>query len=276
MPPSFGRHLCVVEDTRNPPRRRRGAFAEQQPVLKRPPLRQTRFRASSLAERTQTLTDQPRQWSNESARRSARLIAALAIVDDGGDQRPEIELHRVAARDVDSDTPLRIGRARQRFQLDRRLPFEVTCGAQPDQRRHGIEQPAGGGGQDSVDAALDHRVTTAALVLRRRASGASPSRHRAEAQRHAPRLAHRGVAAGQRHVAQVRAALERRQVRAEELRAPDRAVGAVAGAVECATPMTSPSQAVLRHAAGDVRVMMLHADLRLDAVHAPARIACSR
>ena len=49
---------------------------------------------------------------------------------------------------------------------------------------------------------------------------------------HAPRLADRRLAARQRHGPQVREALERREVAAQQLAAPERAVGPVAGPVE--------------------------------------------
>ena len=73
-------------------------------------------------------------------------------------------------------------------------------------------------------------------------------------------MAHRRIATRQRHVAQVRAPFESAVVRHQELPAPDLAVGPVAGAIQRHADYF-PAQSILGHATGDVRVMVLHADL---------------
>ena len=77
---------------------------------------------------------------------------------------------------------------------------------------------------------------------------------------HAPRLARRAVAAGQRDRVQVPDAREARQVAEQQLAAPHRAVGAVPGAVED-RPDRRRRLAVLGQHGGEVRVVVLHADV---------------
>ena len=133
-------------------------------------------------------------------------------------------------------------------------------------------KPAAGGGLHGVDAAFDHRADGGQLL----GGHALPQRQieriepRAEcveqvAQPQAPRLAHGSVASGQRDVAKMRAPLEAGKIRHQEFPAPDLAVGAEAGSIERhADHLIGDS--VLGHAACDVGVMVLHADL-FDARH---------
>ncbi len=75
---------------------------------------------------------------------------------------------------------------------------------------------------------------------------------------HPPRLPDRGLAAGHRHRREATAPLEACQVGDQELAAPDRAVGAVAGAVE-GHPDDRAVRPVVGQAGGDVRVVVLDA-----------------
>src|ERR1035441_5166423 len=60
----------------------------------------------------------------------------------------------------------------------------------------------------------------------------------------------------------MRSPLKSSEVSDQEFPAPDLGIGAVAGSVECYAYYLA-AQMVLRHATGDVRVMMLHADFVL-------------
>src|ERR1035441_10277857 len=90
-----------------------------------------------------------------------------------------------------------------------------------------------------------------------------------------PGRAHRRIASRQRDVAQMRAAFESAVVRHQEFASPDlddgdvaggspqpseRPVGRVAGAIQRHSDRLT-AQSVLGHATGNVRVMVLHADL---------------
>ena len=135
-------------------------------------------------------------------------------------------------------------------------------------------------------------------ALRRRTSRASGAAGAEVGGGHPPRLADRGRAAGHRHRGQVTAPLEAGQAGDQELTAPDRAVGPVAGAVEgnayyrpddravrpplsarqeamcawwCCTPCRSAVQ-VERVLGGQVlRVQVVRHDLRVD-VEQPAEV----
>ena len=90
-------------------------------------------------------------------------------------------------------------------------------------------------------------------------------------QRHPVGAPHRGVAAGQRHVAEVREAAVAVVVGEQELAAPHGAVVAVAGAVEGdADHRPAAVEAVLGHRRGDVRVVVL------DAYDGPVRRVAGR
>ena len=122
-----------------------------------------------------------------------------------------------------------------RLELHRRLALVVDVGAHAAERGHRVEQAAG---------ARRHRRRDAGRGPARRPacqrSGSTPARRgRFLAERlaqprarHPPRLADRRVAAGHPHREQRAGALEAAQVADQQLAAPDRAVGAVAGAVE--------------------------------------------
>jgi len=87
-----------------------------------------------------------------------------------------------------------------------------------------------------------------------------------------PGFSNRCLTAGERHGVEVREALERGQVAAEQLTAPERPVGAVPGSVEdegkCGAGL-----AVLGEARRCVRVMVLDADERPSAGRALAIMA---
>ena len=101
-----------------------------------------------------------------------------------------------------------------------------------------------------------------------RTGARSPSQEIPAARRCAERDARRPpdgrVATGQRHVAEVRDALEVVVAGDERLTAPDGAVGPEAGAVEREPDDPLPDRhLVLRHHRGDVRVMVLHEHRRV-------------
>src|SRR5690242_16081621 len=80
-------------------------------------------------------------------------------------------------------------------------------------------------------------------------------------ERRAPGFADGRIAARQRNVAEMRAALESSIRSCQEFAAPDRAIGAISRAIECdADDITR--EAVLEHATGDVCVVMLDCKLR--------------
>ena len=85
-----------------------------------------------------------------------------------------------------------------------------------------------------------------------------------------PRLAHRRLAAGKRDRLELREPLEAVEVGAQELAAPERPVGAVAGAVEDERERGA-RLAVLGEAGGRVRVVMLHLDERQPLLVRPLR-----
>ena len=78
---------------------------------------------------------------------------------------------------------------------------------------------------------------------------------------HPPRLAHGAVAAGQAHGPQMAGALEAVEAAGQQLAAPHRAVGAVAGAV-VDRPDRRPALAVLGQHRRQVGVVVLHAHVR--------------
>ncbi len=83
-----------------------------------------------------------------------------------------------------------------------------------------------------------------------------------------PRLAHRRLAAGKRNGLEPREPLEAVEVAAQQLAAPERPVGPVAGAVEDERERR-PRLAVLGEARRRVRVVMLHLDERQALARAP-------
>src|SRR6202043_1891945 len=76
---------------------------------------------------------------------------------------------------------------------------------------------------------------------------------------HAPGVANGCVPAGQWHVAKMTPPFEAREIRHQKFPAPDRSIGAVAGAVKGHADDLA-LQSILRHAAGNVGMMMLHSD----------------
>ena len=87
----------------------------------------------------------------------------------------------------------------------------------------------------------------------------SPERIAQIAERHAPWLPYRRVAARQRDVTQMRPPHESRKVGDQKFPAPDFSIGAVAGTVEGHANHLA-AEVIFRHATGNVRMMMLHAD----------------
>ncbi len=80
-------------------------------------------------------------------------------------------------------------------------------------------------------------------------------------QRHAPRFAHSGIAARQRHRPEMPGTPEAVIPPDQEFAPPDRAVAAVAGAVEDDADHVAV-QAVFCHAGGQVGMVVLHRDQR--------------
>ena len=168
------------------------------------------------------------------------------------------------------DTRPRSCGSRDRLQLGRGLAFVVDARAQPAERRDRVEQPA--------RACRERRrrappaASSATASQRRGSTGGERGRHGGRVAerldepraRHAPRLADRLLAAGHADRMQVPDALEAAQVAVQQLAAPDRAVGPVAGAVVDRADR-GLRLAVLGEAGGEVGVVVLHADV-LDAV----------
>ena len=151
------------------------------------------------------------------------------------------------------------------LELDRGLALVVDRVADAEDGGGGVEQAARAGGQRGVDALGGHRdhggplVRVAAGDLGVAGVGGG----------HPPRLPDGGRAARHGHRGEVAAALEGGQAGGQELAAPDRAVGAVAGPVE-GHPDHRAVLAVVGQAGGDVRVVVL------DALAGPRRRARAR
>ena len=132
-----------------------------------------------------------------------------------------------------------------------------------ERSRHGVEQPADGGGR-RTGAAL-HQVDHdgGPLVDRLQPLGGSVGTDRPTQPRrgHPPRLADRRDTTGHHHRCQVTDAAKAGQVGDEELAAPERAVGAVPDAVE-ADRQHRLGAAVLDETRRGVGVVVLHSDRR--------------
>ena len=148
------------------------------------------------------------------------------------------------------------------FEFDGGLRFVVDGAAIQHHGGDGIEEPAQAGCERRIQAALDHARKQARFPFGRadKFSISAPSVETCGVEvreRHAPGLAHGGIAAGHGHVVEMSEAFEAVEPGNQNFPAPDAAVGAVAGAIEREAD-DRPLQTVLGHAAGDVGMMMLN------------------
>jgi hypothetical protein len=206
-----------------------GGEPRQQPALEAPARQGHRPEPAPLADALAGLGDRLRQ---------RRVHAGT----DHGGLRPPLEvLHDRAHQDA-------------RVQLHRRLAFVRRQVADTQQARHRIEEPARARRRHHTHALAHHRLHRR---LRRmaHAPGAEPGRDQVR-QRHAPGLAHRGIAAGQGDRADAGHPLDARQVRDQDLPTPDGAVRAEAGAVPGHSDHRSAA-AVVGQAGGDVGMVVL-------------------
>ncbi len=151
--------------------------------------------------------------------------------------------------------------AGQLLQLDRGLALVAHPLAHPEQRRHGVEEAPGARRERRVDLeALAHERPA---LERHRSSGPLEIRGR-----HPPRLPDRGLAAGQRHRLEMGDPLERGEVAAQQLAAPERPVRSHPGPVEDDGQRLA-GLAVLGEAGGRVSVVVLHLDERQALRRAP-------
>ena len=272
-PPSLGGSRSGTSTRRPAAPSTRGRALEQQPVLEHAAGEHDGRDARARRRRART----PQPWPRPQPRGSAPTPSTPACPAQS--RRRPLARWRAA-----SSTP--VGPHRHRvgprstaigdgLQLDRRLALVVDPRADAAQRRDGVEQPAharglgsrqAGAGQLGDRAPARRRHLTAERRRQRRLL--LPGRHEPGAG-HPPRLAHGRVAAGHADREQVADALEGGQVADEQLAAPHRAVGAVAGAV-VDRAHGRPGLAVLGQARGQVRVVVLHAH-ELDARRARAR-----
>ena len=197
-------------------------------------------------------------------RRTARTVARASSTSAVADRQ------RVAAASPASPRP-------QRLELDRRLALVVDLrrAARRARRRRrtagptlvvsgeatpGAASPATAAPARRVDARRERRGTAGSARRAPRPATRRPSATARGSPRSPPGMPHRP---------QVPGALEARQVADQQLAAPDRAVGAVAGAV-VDRPDRRAGLAVLGQAGREVGVMVLHPD-ELDARRARAR-----
>ena len=169
------------------------------------------------------------------------------------------ELRRDRPRRAPSASPKRHGYgsagvvAGELLELDRRLALVADVLAHAEQRRDGVEEAAHARTR-AAGSSFRLSRTSAQRGQRHRQAGALEVRGG-----DAPRLADRRLAAGQRHRLEVREPLEAGEVAAQQLAAPERPVGAVAGAVEDERERRA-RLAVLGEARRGVRVVVLDAD----------------
>ena len=254
MPPSPGGSRSGTS-TRRPasPSRARGAL-EQEPVLEHaageddrvargpPPRAGPRRRGASASWK--------RAATRPARRRDARSSTIAARPGGGRAGRRR--------RDRGVRTPLR--RVGARLELDRRLALVGDLGAQAAERRHGVEQPPHAARQRRGQPGAGQPETSSQRPRRRAASAAGASLRPPAATRRP--CARAGGSPPRRRACGPRTAAPRartRQVADQQLAAPDRAVGAVAGAV-VDRPQRGAGMAVLGQAGGEVGVMVLHAD----------------
>ena len=146
------------------------------------------------------------------------------------------------------------GVAGEQLELDRSLSLVRDALPHPEHRRDRVEEAAHPRRERSVDG----EGSPHALPLGPRDEDAGALEMDG---RDPPRLAHRGLAAGKRNRLEPREPLVALEVGAQELAAPERSVGPVAGAVEDEGERR-PRLAVLGEARSRVRVVMLHLDQR--------------
>ncbi len=198
----------------------------------------------------------------------AHTPARSNIPRDPTHHRSQIDHHRLAVLDLEVIALLH-ARLDRHLQRDRRLPLEAHLRRHAQQRRHRIEQPPARRRRHRLQPPRHHRLHQRHLPLadtakpRQLRRNLRPERIPQIAQRHPPRLPHRRIPTRERHIPQMPATLESRQIRDQKLPTPDRAIGPVSRPIHRHTDHLA-AQMVLRHAARDVRVMMLHPDLPLD------------
>ena len=208
------------------------------------------------------------------------------VVEAGGDDRRIDSSDEVAHRGLDHRTRIDLPRRRP-LADDYLIAALLLCvgGHVPQQRDFSLVTRVGLGQADRsegvevasdavrlrrVEVALDHPADAA----HREAIDGTEQRNRVQwrsslervveqRQRDAPDVADRLIAAGQTNGPEGGEAGEAGEARDENLAAPRRAVGAIAGAVVRHTD-DGPVESMLRHGARDVRVMVLHGN-ELDA-----------
>jgi len=159
---------------------------------------------------------------------------------------------------------------RSHFQSDGGLAFKRDLLPQASQRCDRVKQPSARRSSHGVNAARQHGIDDGDMLFGHLPEPLWNLRQMLRAktiaqvtQSHAPRLPHCGISSWHRHVTQVSIALKAGKVRRQELASPDLPVGAEAGSIERDADHLA-AQVILCHAAGDMRMMMLHADLRVD------------
>src|SRR5271157_1436851 len=157
------------------------------------------------------------------------------------------------------------------LQFNCRLRFIVHLTSNSRQCRDSVEQPAATGSQRRVDALL-HHTKQHVEILRRNALREGQLTHEIATEvayqtghSHAPRCADGCFPARQRDIGEVRCPLKAAAVSKQHFPSPDTAICTIARTVKREADDTA-FEVVLRHAACDVRVMVLHPDLRQLAV----------
>lgn len=152
------------------------------------------------------------------------------------------------------------------FQFDGGLRFVIYRGTNAGEGGDGVEQTAATGCARRMDLAIDHLLDNVAAAF---IDAAKKWKIQSVeildvvldqiAERDAPRFVNRGGAAGQRDIFEMRGAFEFFVIRKEYFPAPDRAIGAVASAIESDADHFS-IEMIFGHAGSDVGVVVLDAD----------------
>ena len=235
--------------------------ADEQDVLEHATAERDPVEPGADAEVVGDLGDEAGNRDVEPGRDGARRTTVPEVVDHRSENRCHID---VVASDRDPVVARRpemgVG---DRLQLDRRLRLVRDDVADPEQRTDCVEQPARTRRRDAMDSALELTLEHSKFVPRRGTNRGQigvplDARCPQVCERDAIRPADRRIAARQRHVSEVRDALECVVAGDEDLATPDRAVGAVAGAVEREAdhPLTV-GHTVLGHHRRDVGVVVL-------------------
>ncbi len=156
-----------------------------------------------------------------------RGTAGHSIVDQGREERAEVELaavegHRVALRAIVHWRR----RAGAVLEPDGGLPLEADLAGEAEERRGGVEETARGGRGEGAEILVDQRSRlgiTAGEMEGRRGEVGEAGELGEEARRGLHRMARRGVAAGEPRVAQVGGAREARADAAGEEFSPQMA-----------------------------------------------------